>query len=104
MVDILDWPDEIVIPHQVLTDKDICGPAKMHYGVLKALPKTEGYLWHEDQEYADLYGVCRATIERWHRELEFFGYIKRLRHNVPYRREDGVKVWKLERKLHVEGV
>ncbi len=97
----LDMPYVAIIPYAVMSDKEIEANAKLHYGCLAGLAKKEGYCWASDDQLAEMHGVHKSQIKRWHNSLEKKGHIRRQTENRPYRSDDGKLLWKKERKIFV---
>lgn len=67
-----------IIPAHVRYDKDLTDGAKLLYGEITALCNEKGFCWASDTYFMDLYKVSRSTVQRWFKQLESKGYIKRV--------------------------
>src|SRR5690625_180640 len=67
-----------IIPATVRYDKRLTDGAKLLYGEITALCNEKGYCWAKDSYFSSLYEVSKSTIQRWIKQLEDNGYIKRL--------------------------
>jgi len=66
-----------IIPANVRYDKELTPNAKLLYGEITALCNEKGFCWAGDSYFTELYGVSRATVQRWFKQLETKGYIER---------------------------
>jgi hypothetical protein len=96
----LDFPYLAVIPYHVQADTNISDSCKLYYGQIVAFAKKTGYMWATDDQLAEMKGVSKRTIERWHTELESAGFIKRVTANVPVKGQDGAFSWTKKRKIY----
>ena len=64
-----------VIPSHVRYDKDLCPNAKLLYGEITALSNEKGYCWATNNYFAELYGVTKASISAWIKQLYERGYM-----------------------------
>ena len=101
MSETLEFPYLAAIPYKIMSDKNLCPNAKLHFGCLAGLSKREGYCWATDEQLAEMHGVQLRQIQRWHKELEDRGHIFRKNENRPYRDENNKLLWKKERKIYV---
>ena len=103
----LELPYRISIPREVLSDKTLQHGARLHYGLITALAKKEGYCWATDEQLADAWQVSVKTIEKWNRSLQKAGHIRRETESKQYKekeRQDGKKcrwLWKKRRRIYV---
>lgn len=67
-----------IIPAEVRYDNRLNANAKLLYGEITALTGKNGLCWASDVYFMDLYEVSRSTLQRWLKNLEEFGYLKRL--------------------------
>ena len=65
-----------VIPASVRYCKSIPPAAKLLFGEITALCSVEGYCWASNAYFCDLYGVDRATVQRWLSALAKEGFIR----------------------------
>ena len=75
-----------VIPAPVRYDETIPSNAKLLYGEITALCNIGGLCWAQNAYFADLYNVCKRTVQNWINALESKRYI-----NVNYEYADDGK-------------
>lgn len=65
-----------VIPADVRYDKNLKANEKLLYGEITALSNQKGYCWAENNYFAKLFEVSKATVSRWVSNLEKNGYVR----------------------------
>lgn len=65
------------IPAIVRYDEDLTPNSKLLFAEITALTQKEGVCWASDNYFTKLYNVKRQTVQRWLKELEDKGHIKR---------------------------
>lgn len=66
-----------IIPAVVRYDEDLTPNAKLLFAEITTLTEKEGVCWASDNYFMKLYNVKRQTIQRWLKDLEDKGHIKR---------------------------
>lgn len=74
-----------ILTADVRYDKNLMANSKLLYAEITALSEKTGHCWASDNYFSDLYGVNTRTIQRWLKELEDGGYIKR---DVIYKKDN----------------
>ena len=65
----------VLIPAPVRFDKGLTPNAKLLYGELAVLSRGRGYTDITNGQLADLYGVSKAAISKWIKNLAQHGYV-----------------------------
>ena len=66
-----------ILTADVRYDERLNANAKLLYAEITALSEKTGQCWAGDNYFSELYGVSPRTIQRWLKDLEERGYIKR---------------------------
>lgn len=66
-----------ILPANVRYSKELKANEKLLYSEISALSNKQGYCHAGDRYFADLYGVSKATINRWISHLAKLGFIKK---------------------------
>lgn len=95
----LDLPFNAIIPYNVQIDPKLCASAKLFYGQICGLSVKHGYMYASNQQLADMTQQPIKTIERWMKELEDYGHLRRETENFITKNEEGKNVWQKRRKV-----
>jgi DNA-binding transcriptional regulator YhcF (GntR family) len=96
----LDLPYLAAMPYQVQICDSISETCKIYFSQIMPLAQKEGYMWATDDQLAEMKQVSKRTIERWNKELEEAGLIRRETQNVPCKQENGSFNWVKKRKIY----
>ena len=66
---------DIIIPVNVLHDKDLPASAKLLYGEIVALRDENGCCWASNSYFGSLYKASNKSVSRWIKALVGKGYI-----------------------------
>lgn len=97
----LDVPYIAIIPYHVQTCTSISDAAKIYYGQITGLAQKTGYIWATDEQLAEMKSTCIRNVQRWNRELELAGFIRRETKNYPKKLPDDSCIWEKRRKIFV---
>ncbi len=67
---------DVVLPSHLLLNSDLEPNAKLFYGLVRNLTKSEGYCWATNRYLSELMDVDVSTIKRWLNGLQKHGYIE----------------------------
>lgn len=65
----------VVIPHNVLSDKELTANAKLIYGEISSLTRKDGYCTAHNQHFQEVLNVTQQTINNCLKQLEEKGLI-----------------------------
>jgi hypothetical protein len=97
----LELPFIASIPYRVQADENISDASKLYFGQIVGLSVKYGYIFATDDQLAEMKKTSKKNIERWNKELEDAGYIKRITENIPKRNLNGELHWIKSRKIFV---
>lgn len=82
----------VVLPHYILSDKDLSPNAKLIYAEISALTRESGFCWAGNKHFGDLLGIKVTQVSRLISQLSKKGYI-----NIEINRNNGN-----ERKIYLD--